>query len=275
MNPLRVLLGTEKYGTRALLVDSQGNGHYTTIQGAIDAANSQSPTANSRWLIRVAPGEYTESLTLYDYIDIAGMAPGYTACLVTPPAQPAISSGAECTLSNLRIGGDNDPIIKTGTFTGTLRLANCVAEETDAGITFIQATSGSIVIRSSQFSVGGRLLYVTAGTVKAYDSILREYNTDSGGDTYAVIEIDGAATLEVQRCSLLNGASSGSGGAAVKITSTPTSVIFHNSLFRKASGTYAIDTTVTPAAYIANCAANAAIHPAITGTHDIQVDSNY
>jgi pectin methylesterase-like acyl-CoA thioesterase len=196
-DPDRVLSGSDSYGSRTMLVDGLGNGDYTTIQAAIDAAYSQTPTATSRWLVRVAPGEYTESLTLYDYVDIAGVGPGSSVYLITPPAQPAINGGAKCTISNIRIRGDNDPVIKSGTFSGTLVLYNVVAAETDASITFIQATSGVVDIRYSYIDVGGRLLYVTAGTVYAYGSTLREYNTDSGGDTYAVLEIDGAATIEM------------------------------------------------------------------------------
>jgi hypothetical protein len=40
-HPRRVLFCIERYGARALMVDSQGNGYYTTIQSAIDAANRQ------------------------------------------------------------------------------------------------------------------------------------------------------------------------------------------------------------------------------------------
>ena len=51
-NPKRVLNGTEKYGSRALLVDAQGEGQFTTIQAALDAAYSQTPAADARWLVR-------------------------------------------------------------------------------------------------------------------------------------------------------------------------------------------------------------------------------
>jgi hypothetical protein len=273
--PDRVLTGTEQYGSRSLVVDGQGNGDYTTIQAAIDAAQGETPSASSRWLVRVAPGEYEEMLTLYDYIDVTALGPGHNVLLTTPAAQPAINISAECTISNIRIGGDNDPVIKSGTFSGTLTLYNIVAEERDAGITFIQSTSGTIILRNCYIDVGGRLLFITTGTVKIYSSFLREYNTDGGGDTYATIEVDGAGTLEGHSSQVINDASAGSGGAALKITTLPTSIIFHNTLFRKATGAESIDTTVIPTIYLANCAANAAIDAAILGTHDIQVDANY
>lgn len=273
-DPQRVLTGTEHYGSRAVIVDAQGNGNYTTIQAALNAAHSQSPASDARWLVRVAPGDYQESLTLYDYIDITGMAPGYTAHLVSPSNQAAISNGAETTISNLRISGVNDPLIQTGaSFSGTMRFINCITDYGDEEVTLLQAVSGSVEIRGCSFKTGGKTIYVTAGTVKAYDSVLHHYNDDAGATAEATIEIAGTATLDIHRCSILNSALSG--GAAIKITAAPASARFHHCLFRKASGSYSIDTSVTPTVHLGACTANAGIHTSISGTHDLQTDSNY
>jgi hypothetical protein len=270
----RILTGTEKFGTRALVVDAQGNGHYTTIQDAIDAAYSQAPASDARWLVRVAPGEYTESLTLYDYIDLVGLAPGYTAQLKCPASQPAIANFAECTVSNLRIGGDYDNLISSGGSTGTIRFTNIMVDlEAGENGNVLQILSGAVELWSSYISTQQRAVYITTGSLYAYHSILREFNTDGDLDEYAVVDVDGAATIELQHTAILNEA--GSGGAAVLIQAAPTLMRFYNCLFRKASGTESIATTVTPAVYLANCAANAAIDAAITGTHDLQVDANF
>ena len=276
-SPDRILDGAEQYGARVINIDAQGNGDYATIQEGINAAYSQTPAADSRWLIRVAPGEYEESLTLYDYIDISGYAPGFSTYLVSPPALPAIANGAECTLSNLRIGGDNDPVIQTYSgFTGTIRFVNITVEETDASLTLFQVTSGSVEIWYSDISFGGRVTYITAGFLLAFHSTLRQYNTDSGGDTYPTIVLDNASAIfEAYNCEILNDAVSGSGGAAVGIYNASATTIIHNSLLRKATGSYSITTSTTPAVYMAACVANAAIHASITGTHDVQVDANY
>ena len=77
----RILPGIEVYGARFFVVDASGNGDYTTIQEAINKAQTQTPAADSRWLIRIQAGTYQESLTLYDYIDLAGYGYGHT----TPP----------------------------------------------------------------------------------------------------------------------------------------------------------------------------------------------
>ena len=269
-NPYRVLIGTEQYGSRAVTVDGSGSGDYVTIQAALDSAQSQTPAADSRWLVRVAPGEYTESLTLYDYIDIAGFGAGYSSHLYSPANQAAISNGAEATLSNLRFGGENDPVIQTGaSFTGVMRFVDCVSDNIYDEVMLFQLVSGAVEVTGCHLTGQGRVFYLTAGTLRTYDSVF----TRDGGESEPPLEIAGAATVEAQRSSFLNTGSGG--GAAVKITASPSSAVFHHCTFRKASGTYSIDTTVTPAVYLANSAANAAIHPSITGTHDIQVDANF
>jgi hypothetical protein len=276
MNPLRILTGTEKYGTHALIADAQGNGHYTTIQAAINAAQAQTPTSDSRWLIRVSPGEYQESLTLYDYIDINGYAPGYGAYLESPPSQPAIANFAECTISNLRLGGDYDNLIQSGGSTDIICFNNVIVDlESGQDGNVFQILTGTVKIFNSHISAQQRVAYITAGTLYVYNSILREYNTDGDLDEYAVIDIDGAAILEMWFSGIVNEAAAGSGGSAILIQAVPNSMIFHNCLFRKASGSESIATTVTPTIYLANCAANAPLDTAILGTHDLQVDSNF
>lgn len=270
--PDRIITGTENYGSRVITVDSLGNSDYTTIQAALNAAQSQTPAANSRWLVQVMPGEYQESLTLYDYIDVAGMGAGYSSHLHSLSNQAAITNGAECTISNLRISGENDPVIQAGaSHTGVMRFVNIVSNNDYDEVILFQLVSGTVEVIGSQLISQGRIFYITTGTLKTYDStFIRD-----GDESEPPLEIAGAATVEAQRSSFLNTGSGG--GAAVKITTgTPTSVIFHHSLFRLASGTYSIDgTSGTPAIYLAGCMANAAIDTDFTGTHDIQVDSNF
>lgn len=270
--PDRVLTGTESYGSRVMTADGLGNGDYTTIQAAIDAAQAETPAADSRWLVRVAPGEYQESLTLYDYVDIAGFGAGYSSHLYSPAAQAAITNGAEITISNMRISGANDPVIQTGaSHTSVMRFVNIVSDNDYDEVNLFQLVSGTVAIFNSDIISQGRIFYITTGTLKTYDSTF----TRDGGENEPPLEIAGAATVEAHRCSFLN--TGGGGGAAVKITTdSPASIILHHSLFRKASGTYSIDgTSGTPAIYLASCVANAAIDTDFTGTADIQVDANY
>jgi hypothetical protein len=275
--PLRVLTGIERYGTRRITVDAQGNGDHTSIQAALTAAHSQFPASDSRWLVLIAPGEYQEALTLYDYVDISGLAPGYSSHLLSPPNQAAITNGADCTVSNLRIDGDYDPLIQTGaSFSNTLRMVNCLSDYANAEVTFIQLITGTLELWNCSFKGGGKLIYAPAASTAsliAYNSLFHHAHSDSGASAEPAIHIAGAAALEMHACRVLNSAASG--GAALKITASPASLVFHHCLFRKASGSYSLDTTVTPTAYLGACTANAPLNPAITGTHDVEVDGNY
>jgi len=268
----RVLTGPEQYGSRIIIVDAQGNGDHITIQAAIDAAQAQTPATDSRWLVLVAPGEYQEALTLYDYVDVAGYAPGYSVNLISPSNQQAITNFAEVTISNLNITGVNNPLISSGASAAgkTTRFVNCTSTIDDQEIILFQMTTGTLIIIDSHFLASGRVIYITGGAVYIYDSDL----TRDGAETGYPIELNAAATLEAYRSSFINiGAG---GGSAIYIhTATPTSVILHNCLFRKASGTESISTNISPTIYLAACVANAALDAAILGTHDIQIDSNY
>lgn len=273
-NPKRVLPGTDQYGSRRLVVDALGNGDYTTIQAALEAAYSQTPADDSRWLVQVAPGDYQESLTLYDYIDIAGMAPGYGAHLVSPSNQAAVCSAAVCTLSNLRFSGSNDPIIQSGaSFGGEMQFTGCLADYDDPEVTLIQLQSGTFTLVGCRFKVGGRAAYVTGGTLQVEHCTLEHSHSDSGATTEPVIEIAGPAALECQGSRVVNSAASG--GAAVMISSTPSSARLHHCLLRKASGSYSIDTSTSPTVYLGACTANAGLNPSIGGTHDLQVDMSF
>lgn len=266
----RVLDGTDQYGSRILVVDENGNGDHTTIQAAIDAAYAQTPASDSRWLVLIAPGEYQEALTLYDYVDLAGYAP-IGAHLISLSNQQIIAAGKEVTISNLYFSGANDPLISTGvSHTGTMRFVNCYADYSNAEITWLQALSGTVELQHCDLSSAGGIAYLTAGTLLVYNSIL----SVSGGDALDIITFAGAGTLEVYNSVISNIGSTGY--TAINITNASASTIIHNSVLRKSSGaTYSINTSTTPAVYIANSAANAAIHGDITGTHDLQVDANY
>ena len=268
----RILPGIEVYGARYFVVDASGNGDYTTIQEGINQAQTQTPAADSRWLIRIQAGTYQESLTLYNYIDLAGYGYGHTTQLVTPAAAPAITNGAECTISNLNITGENDPVIQTGdSFTGSMRFVNCVSDNDYDEVILFQLVTGTVEISSCFFVSQGRIFYISTGALNTYRSIFIR----DGAESEPPLEIAGAGTVEAHRSSFLN-TGAGGGAALLVSTSSPTSVILHHCLFRKASGTYSIDgSSGTPAIYLAVCVANAAIDTAFTGTHDVQVDSNY
>ena len=152
-----------------------------------------------------------------------------------------------------------------------MRLVNCVSDNDYDEVILFQLVSGTVEISSCFFVSQGRIFYISTGTLKTHRStFIRD-----GDESEPVLEIAGAGTIDSQLSGFLN-TGAGGGAALLVSTSSPTSIILHHCLFRKASGTYSIDgTSGTPAIYLANCVANAAIDTAFAGAHDIQVDPNY
>lgn len=81
-----------------------------TIQGAINAA-AQSATAQSRYLVKILPGEYDESVTLSPYVDLEGSGIDTTSvtCSSGASALKAVAAGTynirNLTVKNPAVGG--------------------------------------------------------------------------------------------------------------------------------------------------------------------------
>jgi len=263
---------------RIITVDKLGQGDYQTIQEGINAAQAESPSDTEQWTVLVAPGVYAETLSLYDYVNVAGFAPGLAA-VVKPSGAVAIAVGAECTLSNLSLSGDSSPLITTGTgMTGKLRLWNVLIENSQVGITclWMNASAGEIEIRDSVLQAGGAALLQYAGTVKIFNSILRTKHGESypGYYPYPVI-FSSAGTLEVYHSLIENCTEMGGG---VEFNVAPTLSKFQFCTVRQAGGVEAfkcdpagnLDTV-----YLAYILANGEISEKITGMREgLMVDSN-
>jgi len=86
--------------SRILWVAPSG-GNYTSIQAAINAAAGQA-TANNRWLVRIAPGLYTERVTLKDFVDVEGS--GWLTTLIAFTASGAtLTAGADSELREVLV----------------------------------------------------------------------------------------------------------------------------------------------------------------------------
>src|SRR4030095_3212203 len=93
---------------------------YNTIQGAIDYANSQTPTGTNRWTIFITPHKnnanytgYDEALTLYKHIDLIGL--GKVMCKITFSYSGTWTGGHFAKIQNLIVKpGDDTSIILRG-----------------------------------------------------------------------------------------------------------------------------------------------------------------
>jgi hypothetical protein len=117
-NSLSTLTKSLVFSGNVLLVDyalqSNVTGcRYNTIQGAIDYANSQSPTGLDRWTIFITPHKnnadytgYEEALTLYKHIDLIGL--GKVMCKVTFAYNGTWTGGQYAKFQNLIVKPDID-----------------------------------------------------------------------------------------------------------------------------------------------------------------------
>lgn len=265
----RILVAGGTSPGRVLVVDPLGNGDYTTIQAAINTANGQSPTAAAQWLILVAPGDYDESLTLYDYVNVAGLAPD-KAAFVSPTGSPAIATAATCTVSNLRVAGDTAPILRANVAGKTLRLVNLILEEDDAEVDGLVVSTGTVELYDCHLQAGGPALAITGGTVRVYGSLLRHSHGSALAATEGAVEI-GGGTVEVVRSILENTAPI---GPALEFTAAPTSARLLQCILRPVSGSNAIDADVAVTVTIAGCLGTAGIHANVSGVVSYTEDSN-
>ncbi len=256
--PYRVLPGGAS-SSRVYLVDGGGNGDYQSIQAALNAAHAQSPSASNRWLVLVGPGSYSESLVLYDHVDLSGMAPGPAAVITAPEGYSAISTPASAWLSNLRLSGASDPVLLLNSAGIELHLDTLVIDESDVGVDGIKVSAAcSLVMRHCDIQAGGEALRVGGGSVDAYHSRFCHAHNDSGAGTEYAVRIDGGS-LVMQHCVLENLSPAGAG---VYFSADPTSAKLLHCTVRKASGSYAVQAAVSaPSAAVYGCCLNAAVDP--------------
>jgi hypothetical protein len=255
--PYRVIPGGAS-SSRVYLVDGGGNGDYQSVQAAINAAHTQAPTAEERWLVLVGPGAYVESLTLYDYVDVSGLAPGPAAIVQAPVGQYALATPASCWLSNLRLSGSTDPLLLLNASGIELVLDTVVVYESNPGVAALKVTANcTLRLRNCDIQAGGYALRLAAGTARLYDSRLCHNHSNAGAATEQALLVE-AGTLLAERCAIENTSPAGS---AVKFSANPTQARLLHCSLRKASGSIAVEAAVAcPNASVAGCALNGTVH---------------
>ena len=264
----RILSGSSLLGQQTLLVDSQGNGDYTTIQAALNAAAVYA-TTTSRWSVRVAPGLYTEQVTLKDYVDLAGLSPGRATRLKRSSGN-LFAAPATCVVSNLWLETVDAPVVSTGgSFTGTLELDDVIVDQNVLDIASIQVASGTIRVNRANLSCGG-YFDLSGGVLEAHHSVIRNQAASDGGANMALYIQHG--TLLLTHCLLENISPA---GWCVYIDGTVTSLKAFHSTFRKADSTNAIEVsgTTTRNMVLADCCGNGQLSSYLGGYHDYVYDA--
>ena len=258
--------------TNTLVVDPNGQADYTTIQGAIDYAYSQTPTSASRWQILIMPGTYNESLTLRDYVDLSGLIPNSRSVVIrrSTAGYNTIVSSAICTLANLVLGGVTSPIVTIGSSNNNLELQNVIVEES-AEITIFSQSNGSLTLRNCRLQTGGYVYSGSGGYLYAWDTnMVRSITIGTAG--VPAVYLNGARA-DIYRCYI----QSTYNGAAVLMSTdvSPYTARIYHCVAKRTTVTYAIDASLAVTAYIAGLLANAASDSVnITGIIDEVVDAS-
>lgn len=189
------------------IVAGDGSADYTTIQAALDAAN----TAGVPATVILRPGTYTENLTLYDEIDIEGNI--YTGVTITgvhtPPTSgritiqdcsltsatdifnSAVAGTTSITIEDCVIDVTNGYLFNLLNWTGFLGVFDTGAAGTTDG--FVNNTGGAAITAvSSEVGAGAGTYTISGGTIRLRDMEIRCAGTFGGA---ASIDIDGSVFL--------------------------------------------------------------------------------
>lgn len=258
----RVLAANNANPERVIVVDGGGNGDFTSIQMAINAAAARFPSAAAPWLVLIAPGSYAESLILANHVHLVSLGGAATVALQAPTA-PALEA-AQCTVRGLRLEGTVSPLIRAASnFGGKLTLQEIGIESTVAEQDALRVDAGQVEGVDCRWTVGGRVV-VNGGTFTGRRCHLIHQHNSALAPTQAVIEVSGGA-LFLEYCLLENKAHPASGGSAVKFSlQAPTAVKLFHSILRAAGG-YSVDSTVNLTAVIAACRMNAEVNTSKIG----------
>jgi hypothetical protein len=196
LNSLLSLVKPLTYSSNLLYVDAntgtEGRADYDTVQGAIDAAVADVPSASNQWQIVVRPGTYVENVTFAPWVHVSGdfSAPSY-GDITNGLATFAVIDGTH-TLTT----GANDTTVLAG-----LQL---LTSANTSSPTLLVSGSGIAVLESCRLAVTGvhvsqgAALEVEGGTSIVRDSVL--VTTPAGGASNPVILQSDTSQLTFFRC---------------------------------------------------------------------------
>ena len=264
-NTLTVDTSVSGYPITPFVVGVSGQAGYTTVQAALDAANTAGGGT-----VYLQPGSYTEDLTLYDQVDLVGasggsLVPGAQIIGIhTPPSTgamtvrdiflesatdiffSAVAGSATINLIGVATKVVNGFTLNIPNWTGKVLAFNILeSQSTDDG--WINNSGGAIIVaKNITMGRGIAQTMVTSGTVEIANCVV-DCPVDFQTGTNAVIN-SGSFFLKTVTYS---DDSSGEAANSMFSPTTPTAAIIYNS---------SEDTIFT------SCGVNSANNPAIDGS---------
>lgn len=218
------------YPVTQYVVGSSGEAGYTTVQSAVDAAN-----AAGGGVVYIQPGTYSESLTLYDGVNLRGLT--FSDVIITgihtPPNSGTVvfqnltltsatnifnsvaAGTTEIVLEDCVVTVTNGYVFNLLNWTGDLIISETDANGTNDGI--VNNTGGSsIILHASTLGVGtGNSMIASGGTVQVLESQIgcpatfggsASVTLDSGSTFTRTITTANTAAIVITSCNLSTGA---------------------------------------------------------------------
>jgi hypothetical protein len=209
-----------------VVVVAKSGGDYTSVQAAIDSITDAA--ADNAYLVWVAPGVYSETVTMKPYVHLQGAGQETTVISSTvsggdwPPAPATLLLASDTSLRDLTVGNSgtgasNTALLAMAGMTRTL-VADVTARTLGSGTNnfaiFLSGSGTGITLRQvtalaengSGFNSG--LINFSGATAMLYGG---SYTSRGGGDAWAIFNV--TATLEAHNVTALgeNGSNLNSG----------------------------------------------------------------
>lgn len=183
-----------KNGVANVVVDSQGNGQYTTIQDGINAAAALLPSTTTPQNVYIYPGTYIEDLTFFSEVNLVGIA-GATNGGGVQVVGNATQGDSSLTISNITFVSNNlNAAISctSGTIT-SLQFYNCQIDATGGTGIFLDSAGTEIFLYNSSVnsSTGGQCWDVRDGAVLWVNPLSNNVDTASNLEGGAFVTIGG------------------------------------------------------------------------------------
>lgn len=200
-----------------VIVVAKSGGDYTSVQAAIDSVTGAA--ADDPYLVWVAPGVYSETVTMKPYVHLQGAGQGATIITSTvstgstwPPTQATLFLASDVTLRDLTLGNSgagesNVTLVATPGTTRTLVTAVSTLALGDGLGNFAIAMSGSgtgvtlqqvtaLAENASSHNMGLINFMGAAATLRS-----GSYTARGGENAWAIFTVDSGTTLEAENVS--------------------------------------------------------------------------